>query len=73
MHFCTSTVRYSVLVNGEASRSFSSFGGLRRGDPLSPLFTLVMETLSRSVNKALKGYHITNAPSESMLISFAIY
>ena len=42
--FCISTIRYSVLINGEASGFFSSSKGLRQGDPLSPLlFILVME------------------------------
>ena len=54
MHFCISTVRYSVLINGESSGFFSSTRGLHQGDPLSPLlFVLVMETLSRLVNKAI--------------------
>jgi len=65
--FCLSTIRYSVLINGKASSFFSSSRGLRQGDPLSILlFVLVMETLSRLVNKAidagfLEGFQITNA------------
>jgi len=79
MYFCMSTVRYSVLINGESSGFFSSTRGLRQGDPLSPLlFILVMETLSRLVNKAidagiLKGFQITNARSESLLISHLLF
>ena len=46
-------IRYSVLVNGEASELFSTSRGLCRGDPLSPLLILVMETLSGLVNKAI--------------------
>ena len=54
MHFCLSMVPYSMLVNGEATGFFSSSRGLRQGDPLSPLFfILMMETLSRLVNKAI--------------------
>ena len=75
MHFCVSTFRYSVLINGESSGFFSSSRGLRQGDPLSPLlFILVMETLSRLVNKVieagfLEDFRFTNGQLESMLIS----
>jgi len=51
--FCISTVRFSVLINGESSGFFSSSRGLRQGDPLSRLlFILVMEALNRLVYKA---------------------
>ena len=52
--FGISTVRYSELVNGEASGFFISSRGLPQGDPLYPLlFILVMETLSRLGTKLL--------------------
>ena len=53
--------------------------GLHQGDPLYPLlYILVMETLSRLVNKAtdtgfLEGFQITNARTESMLISHLLF
>ena len=34
---CVSTVRFSVLVNRSPAGFFSSFRGLRQGNPLSPL------------------------------------
>jgi hypothetical protein len=44
---CISLVRFSDLVNGTPSRFFSSSGGLSQGDPLSLLFVVVMEALSK--------------------------
>ena len=46
-------MRFSILIDGEASGFFSSSRGLRQSDPLLPLlFILVMETLSKLVIKA---------------------
>jgi hypothetical protein len=44
---CISLVCFSDLVNGTPSRFFSSSGGLSQGDPLSLLFVVVMEALSK--------------------------
>ena len=35
--FCLSTIRFSILVNGNTCGFFRSTRGLRQGDPLSPL------------------------------------
>jgi len=77
--FCISTVRFSILINGEASGFFSSSRGLRQGDPLSPLlFILVMEVLSKLVNKAcevglLEGFQIGSSISHGLLVSHLLF
>ena len=52
--FCISTVRFSILINGCPSGFFASSRGLRQGDPLSSLlFVIVMEALSRIMDRAI--------------------
>ena len=77
--FCISTFKYSVLINGEASGFFSSSKGLRQEYPFSPLlFILVMESLSKLINKAcemslLKGFHAGNSHSPDFLVSHLLF
>eukprot|EP00253_Pinus_taeda_P021578 PITA_21578 len=47
---CLSSVSYSILINGAASRFFHVERGLRQGCPLSPLlFILIMEGFSKLI------------------------
>ena len=51
--FFISTIRFCILVNGSPCGFFQSSQGIRQGDPLSPLlFVLVMEALSRLIDKS---------------------
>lgn len=71
---CVTTVRYSILLNGQPTESFSPRRGLRQGDPPSPyLFLLCAEGFSALIRKAenrgsLTGIRIArNAPPISHL------
>ncbi|RVW47747.1 Transposon TX1 uncharacterized 149 kDa protein [Vitis vinifera] len=50
----------NVIVNGEPTGFFSSFKGLRQGDPISPyLFVMGMEVLSALIRRAMEGGYIS--------------
>jgi hypothetical protein len=63
---CLSSVSFSILLNGSATKFFLAERGLRQGCPLSPLlFLLVAEGLSRFISGAnlggrFAGIKITN-------------
>lgn len=49
-------MRLIVLVNGTFTNFFSTYRGLRQGDPLSPyLFVLIMEAFRKLIAKAKEG------------------
>jgi hypothetical protein len=77
--FCISTVRYSVLVNGEPAGYFNSSRGIRQGDPLSPLlFVLVMEALSSMMVEAenrglVAGFSIGPANNSGLRVTHLLF
>uniref|UniRef100_A0A2N9H5P7 Reverse transcriptase domain-containing protein n=1 Tax=Fagus sylvatica TaxID=28930 RepID=A0A2N9H5P7_FAGSY len=79
IYACISSVRFSVLVNGNSRGFFHTSRGLRQGDPLSPLlFLLIMEALSRMLDKAceggfLTGFSVGNSAEIMLAISHLLF
>ncbi|XP_074327725.1 putative mitochondrial protein AtMg01250 [Apium graveolens] len=72
-----SSAHISVLVNGSPTSEFAPTRGLRQGDPLSPLlFNLVVDTLSRMIEKAseqgsFRGISLADNSNPLMHLQFA--
>uniref|UniRef100_A0A2N9FC99 Reverse transcriptase domain-containing protein n=1 Tax=Fagus sylvatica TaxID=28930 RepID=A0A2N9FC99_FAGSY len=79
MRACTSSVRFSVIVNGSPTGFFDSSRGLRQGDPLSPLlFLMIVEVLSRMLRNAvergfIKGFQVGRDGLPSVSVSHLLY
>uniref|UniRef100_A0A2N9FVR5 Reverse transcriptase domain-containing protein n=1 Tax=Fagus sylvatica TaxID=28930 RepID=A0A2N9FVR5_FAGSY len=79
IRFCISTVRFSILINGCPSGFFESSRGLRQGDPLSPLlFVIVMEALSRLMDRAvrggyLSGFKVGNSEGGNIMVTHLLF
>lgn len=67
---------YSIHINGDKTRFFTSSRGLRQGVPLSPsLVVIIQDALSRRLkytinNGSLKSYHV---PSSSLTVSHLMF
>jgi len=70
---CTTSVSFSMSVNGNIHGYFKGKRGLRQGDPISPyLFTLVMEVLSLLMQRAVhvnQGFKFHNLCEKQRLIN----
>ena len=77
--YCISTVRMAVLVNGAPTDFFSTFRGLRQGDPLSPyLFVLIMEAFSSLISRAeekgfIRGFKVKGQSGEGVSVSHLLF
>jgi exonuclease III len=61
---CITTVRYSIVVNGQPVGDFRPSRGIRQGDPLSPyLFILCAEVLSSKLQQAERQGILRGVPT----------
>ena len=79
INFCISTARFFILVNRSLREFFPSSRRLRQGDPLSPLlFVIVMEALSRLLDRAVRerlflGFSVGSLAENSLMISHLLF
>jgi hypothetical protein len=74
---CVSTVQFSILINGEPSKTFRPQRGLRKGDSLSPyLFIICVDGFSRLITQAqqeslIHGVKVAPTAPETTHLFFA--
>ena len=79
IRYCISTVKFSILINGNPSDFFGSSKALRQGDPLSPLlFDIVMVALRRMLDVAVStgqfsSFFVGSTTGPSMMVSHLLF
>jgi len=79
IHFCISTVKFSVLINGAPEGFFEAQRGIRQGDPVSPfLFILAMEGLNNMIktaktNRWITGFEVSTNNERSLEVTHLQY
>ena len=72
-------MRMAVLVNGTPTEFFSTFKGLRQGDPLSSyLFVLIMEAFSSLISRAeekgfIRVFKVMGRRGEGVSVSYLLF
>ncbi|WMV19021.1 hypothetical protein MTR67_012406 [Solanum verrucosum] len=79
IHFCISTVKFSVLINGAPEGFFEAQRGIRQGGPVSPfLFILAMEGLNNMIktaktNRWITGFEVSTNNERSLEVTHLQY
>lgn len=73
---CLKSARASVIVNGSPTREFPLLKGVRKGDPLSPFFFIIVVDSMNITMKTASAKSIFNGiklPNKGPLISYLLY